>query len=117
MLHAARKSTAIRRESDFSERFALVRAALHVELAVVENDVGLVRFEHVRGQLAPLVNGCLSSRVHGHAAYCERAAAVRAVAEGRPLARIAMAKLDRIVWDAQGIRRYLRERGVVTLAV
>src|SRR5713101_519423 len=107
MLDARGYRTTVRCESDLPERFALVRAALHIELAVVEDNVRLVCFEHVGGELTRLVHHLHASLVHGHAAYRERAAAVRTVAEGWTLARIAVAKLDRIVWDAQGIRRDL----------
>src|SRR6266568_6535056 len=117
MLHAVRKRTTVRGESDLPEHFALVRAALHIELAVVEDNVRLVRLEDVGGELSRFVHDLLASLVHGHAAYRQRAAAVRTVTECWTLARIAVAKLDRIVWNAQGIRRDLRERCVVTLAV
>jgi len=94
LLHSLRKTGAVRSECHLAERLALVRAPLDIELALVEGDVFLCCFKHVRGELARLVDDLLARLVHGHSADRERATAIGSIAECRPLRCIAVPQLD-----------------------
>ena len=102
-------------ERHLPERHLLV-GARHLELAVLEHDVGVGRFHQVRRDLLALRDH-LVDRLHDRgAAHCERAAAVGAHAE-RDAPGVAVHDLDVADRDAEPARHHLRESGLVALPV
>ena len=116
-LHPLRKAAAIGRDSDLAERLPPVGAPLHVELALVEDDVLVGRLEHVRGDLLRLVPDLLGGLEHGDAPHREGPAAVGAVAEGGAFGGVTVPQLDLVVRHPERVRDDLREGGVVALSV
>ena len=105
----------IRGERDLGEGFAAI-GPCHAELAVLEFDVGLRRFEQVRGDLLALRNHLVERLHDGRSADGERTRSIRAHAE-QHAPGIAVHDVDVLDWNAEARRNDLRECRLVTLPV
>ena len=88
-----------------------------MELALVENHVVLARFEHVGGELPRFVHHLGAGAMDCDASDREAATAVRSVAHGRALRRVAVMQLHALDRNAQVVGDDLAERRFVPLAM
>src|SRR2546421_11973595 len=113
LLHALRQASAVCRERDLAECLGLVRAPLDMELALVENDVLLGRFQDVCGQLPGLVDDLARGAADGDPTHREASTARGSVTHGGPFAGGAVTELDALHGHAEGAGHELGGGGFV----